>query len=138
MREVLQICIAYTKIFTFLVTKNLGELSLLENSVVILQEFKTYTQNLKPQFFLTFISEVHFNLPDFHIFSKASNSSYICERLQLSHFIKVKFLKASAHGNNMCYFKKFWWIPIFLTWVTSPTSKKAMASFNNPKTQDKH
>ena len=36
MREVLQICIAYTKIFTFLVTKNLGELSLLENSVVIL------------------------------------------------------------------------------------------------------
>ena len=48
----------------------------------------------------------------------------------------MKSLEVSAHGNNMCYFKAFWWIPILLTWITSPTSKKAMASFNNSKTQE--
>ena len=43
----------------------------------------------------------------------------------------MKSLEESAHGNNMCYFKAFWWIPILLTWITSPTSKKAMASFRS-------
>lgn len=49
----------------------------------------------------------------------------------------MKFLEASAHGKGQGKrFLRVLWIPILLTWITYPNFKKAIASFNNFKTQE--